>query len=133
MCERNSRLGQFRIITGQPPAGVIIVYSVLMIIFIIINKPSFKYNFKNYCKMHSLVNKAINCIIAVMLVVLVLNMRYKPYNGLQINMLDVGQGDSIYVSASGRHNFCLTVEVRILKVQDSTGCILHCVRWAVNI
>ena len=105
VCERNSRLGQFRIITGQPPAGVIIVYSVLMIIFIIINKPSFKYNFKNYCKMHSLVNKAINCIIAVMLVVLVLNMRYKPYNGLQINMLDVGQGDSIYVSASGRYNF----------------------------
>lgn len=83
--------------------------------------------------MHSLVNKAINNIIAVMLVVLVLNMHYKPYNGLQINMLDVGQGDSIYVSASGRHNFCLTVEVRILKVQDSTGCILHCVRWAVNI
>lgn len=76
-----------------------------MIIFIIINKPSFKYNFKNYCKMHSLVNKAINNIIAVMLVVLVLNMHYKPYNGLQINMLDVGQGDSIYVSASGRHNF----------------------------
>lgn len=133
VCERNSRLGQFRIITGQPPAGIIIVYSVLMIIFIIINKPSFKYNFKNYCKMHSLVNKAINNIIAVMLVVLVLNMRYKPYNGLQINMLDVGQGDSIYVSASGRHNFCLTVEARILKVQDSTGCILHCVRWAVNI
>ena len=30
------RLGQFRIITGQPPAGIIIVYSVLMIIFIII-------------------------------------------------------------------------------------------------
>ena len=105
VCERNSRLGQFRIITGQPPAGIIIVYSVLMIIFIIINKPSFKYNFKNYCKMHSLVNKAINNIIAVMLVVLVLNMHYKPYNGLQINMLDVGQGDSIYVSASGRHNF----------------------------
>ena len=105
VCERNSRLGQFRIITGQPPAGIIIVYSVLMIIFIIINKPSFKYNFNNYYKMHSLVNKAINCIIAVMLVVLVLNMHYKPYNGLQINMLDVGQGDSIYVSASGRHNF----------------------------
>ena len=40
---------------------------------------------------HSLVNKAINNIIAVMLVVLVLNMHYKPYNGLQINMLDVGQ------------------------------------------
>lgn len=105
VCERNSRLGQFRIITGQPPAGIIIVYSVLMIIFIIINKPSFKYNFNNYYKMHSLVNKAINNIIAVMLVVLVLNMHYKPYNGLQINMLDVGQGDSIYVSASGRHNF----------------------------
>lgn len=105
VCERNSGLGQFRIITGQPPAGVIVVYSMLLIIFIIINKPSFKYNFKNYCKMYSLVNKAINCIIAVMLVVLVLNMRYKPYNGLQINMLDVGQGDSIYVSASGRHNF----------------------------
>ena len=105
VCERNSRLRQFRIITGQPLARIIIVYSVLMIIFIIINKPSFKYNFKNYCKMHSLVNKAINNIIAVMLVVLVLNMHYKPYNGLQINMLDVGQGDSIYVSASGRHNF----------------------------
>lgn len=76
-----------------------------MIIFIIVNKPSFKYNFKNYCKMYSIVNKAINCIIAVMLIILVINMHYRPYNGLQINMLDVGQGDSIYVSASGRHNF----------------------------
>lgn len=62
-----------------------------------------------------------NIVMVVLIVTAVLNMHYIPYNGLYISMLDVGQGDCIYVRDVNGVNTFLTEEALILKMLESTG------------
>ena len=66
-------------------------------------------------------------ILIVLLILAAVNMRYVHPKGLYIMMLDVGQGDCLYIR--DETGICSMVEARMLNRQESTGYIKLCVIW----
>lgn len=93
-------------VTGRPEIKQIILYAVVILIFIIINLESVKFYAKKYLYKFNIIRgfsevldfqKYLNAIAIFVIVIAAANMRYVQKEQLVIKMLDVGQGDCIYM------------------------------------
>ena len=79
-------------VTGRPQVVQIVIYAIVLCTCIVVESDSFRYYMGRHMKVYIK-----NIVMIVLIVTAALNMHYIPYNGLYISMLDVGQGDCIYV------------------------------------
>lgn len=116
LCELAVKLPGSMYVTGRPAIWQVVLYAAAIMFAVIINSEQFKYVMEGYVKkscvltgdmpekhLHKWMKEdGFNVIIAILIIIAAVNMRYVAPDGLYIIALDVGQGDCIYVrSAEG--------------------------------